>query len=172
MPLSRVEFQRIKHLEDQLEILYDMRHAFERDLLISTSTGQKFELRQRLKRDVLPNLRSTEKEYAELLAKVVEPDQLTETESLALIEDVQEAVVSHERANSGAKSEELLQLLTEIRAKLDEPGKAAAAKLKVALPLIPLIASYELELDTEAFLTQVWQRVRSAVRRVLPSPPQ
>ncbi len=171
MPLSRFEFQRLEQLEKQLGILYEKRGEFEEELLITANANQRFELKQRLKREVLPNLRSTEKEYAELLVKVAEPDQLTETESQALIEDVQQAVVSHEHAHSGDKSEDLQQLLTEIRAKLDEPDKAAAAKLKVVLPLIPLIASYELELDTESFLTQVWQRVKSAVQRLIPTSP-
>ena len=37
----------------------------------------------------------------------------------------------------------------------------AAAKLMVSLPIIPLIASYEMEIDTEATLVNVWRRVKS-----------
>ena len=39
--------------------------------------------------------------------------------------------------------------------------KAAAAKLKVSLPIIPLIASYEMEMDTEAVVVNVWRRMQT-----------
>ena len=171
MPLSRLELQRINQLEEQLEILYNKRHSFETDITISASTNEKFELRQRLKREVLPSLRSTEQEYAQLLARAVEPAQLPEPEARALVEDVHVALVSHMRAITGEQSEELRDLLTDIRAKLDDPGKAAAAKLKVVLPLIPLIASYELEVDTESFVIQIWHRIINLFRSAVPHSP-
>lgn len=50
-------------------------------------------------------------------------------------------------------------LLRDLRQKLDEPGKTAAAKLKVTLPIIQLLASYEMEVDTENLLTGIWHKV-------------
>jgi hypothetical protein len=47
-----------------------------------------------------------------------------------------------------------------------ENGKSAAAKLKVALPIMPLIASYELELDTENFVLRSWRSIRSLFERL------
>jgi formylglycine-generating enzyme required for sulfatase activity len=171
VPPSRFEIQRLTQLEEQLEILYEKRHAFETDIAISASRDAKFELQQRLKREVLPSLRRTEQEYARLLAGAVEPAQLPEPEAQAVVEDVREALASHERAASGERSEELHRLLTDLCTKLNEPGKAAVAKLKVILPVIPLIASYELELDTESFVTQAWQRLKGLFRRAVANYP-
>jgi hypothetical protein len=171
VPPTRLELQQITQLEEQLELLYAKRHAFETDITISASADAKFELRQRLKREVLPSLRRTEQEYAQLLAGAVELAQLPESEAVAVVEDVRGALALHERSAFGERSEELCRLLTDLKAKLDEPGKAAAAKLKVVLPIIPLIASYELELDTESFVTQVWQRIKGLCRKAVPNRP-
>jgi len=48
--------------------------------------------------------------------------------------------------------------------------KAAAAKLKVSLPIIPLIASYEMEMDTEAVVVNVWRRIKSLFLRKTEEP--
>src|SRR6185369_3053482 len=97
----------------------------------------------------------------------VEPVQLAEPEAQVLVDEARTALISQEHAMVGDQSEEFRRLLIDIRAKLDEPGKAAAAKLKVVLPLIPLVASYELELDTESFVTQVWHHVKGLFRSAI-----
>jgi len=65
----------------------------------------------------------------------------------------------------------MLNLLEEIKQKLNEPGKSAAAKLKVTLPIIPMVASYDLELDTENFLVNVWHKTRDLFQRFRGSQP-
>lgn len=61
--------------------------------------------------------------------------------------------------------DQVMQLLVEIRNKLNEPGKPAAAKLKAALPLLPSFISYEIELDTESSLRKVYEPLRRIFRR-------
>ncbi len=39
---------------------------------------------------------------------------------------------------------------------LEDLDKSASAKLKIMLPLIPAIASYELEMDTEGLMYKTW----------------
>jgi hypothetical protein len=53
-------------------------------------------------------------------------------------------------------SDEVLQILQEIRDKLNQPGPTAAAKLKGVISSIPPFVgiSYEAELDTENFFQQ------------------
>src|SRR5918997_1684715 len=114
MPPTHFELQRITQLEEQLDILSEKRHAFEIDINISASRDTKFELQQRLKREVLPRLRRTEQEYARLLAAAVEPAQLSEPEAQMLVEEARTAVVSHERSMSGLQFEELRRLLTDL----------------------------------------------------------
>ena len=78
---------------------------------------------------------------------------------------VEQAVEAIERIPQTEYPPELMSLLQEIRTKLDEGDKAASAKLKVALPLIPLLASYELEMDTEAMMYKTWESLKKIVRR-------
>ena len=50
---------------------------------------------------------------------------------------------------------ELMKVLQEIKAELSKPGIPAAGKLKAAIPLLPGVISYEMELDTEG----LWRRI-------------
>jgi hypothetical protein len=56
------------------------------------------------------------------------------------------------------KTDEMRSMLQEILVKLNEPGVPAAAKLKVAIPLVPGFVAIELEGDAE-----------SVVRRMFPT---
>lgn len=51
---------------------------------------------------------------------------------------------------------ELMKVLQEIKAELSKPGIPAAGKLKAAIPLLPGVISYEMELDTEGLLRRVF----------------
>lgn len=49
-----------------------------------------------------------------------------------------------------------MKVLQEIKAELSKPGIPAAGKLKAAIPLLPGLISYEMELDTEGLLRRVF----------------
>ncbi|NJR25071.1 MAG: hypothetical protein HC786_24390 [Richelia sp. CSU_2_1] len=51
---------------------------------------------------------------------------------------------------------ELMKVLHEIKAELSKPGIPAAGKLKAAIPLLPGVISYEMELDTEGLLRRTF----------------
>jgi hypothetical protein len=51
---------------------------------------------------------------------------------------------------------ELMKVLLEIKAELSKPGIPAAGKLKAAIPLLPGVISYEMELDTEGLLRRAF----------------
>lgn len=152
---------RLRQLHNIINLLYDKRYEFEHELAITAAPDKKFELRQRLKSDILLELRKNESEYAELLAARVEDEGIEAGQADAIVIEVEHAVDSLANNELVGKHEHLTQLLTDIRAKLDEPAAAAAAKLKIALPIIPLIASYEMELDLGSFMTKVWRKARS-----------
>ena len=59
----------------------------------------------------------------------------------------------------------MLGLLQEIRARLDGLDSLASAKLKVTIPLIPAIASYELEMDTEGMMYKIWRKLKRVMGR-------
>jgi len=164
--------RRIGHLEELLQIEYEKLHELEKELAITSSAAQKFELRQRIKREVLPQLRKHETEYAELLVQGADAGTLPRDEAEALVTDLAQAAEGLEAATGDGWPDEMLRLLKDLREKLDEPGKAAAAKLKVALPIIPQIVSYEMELDVESFMAQVWHRVRDFFSKRVRGRPQ
>lgn len=154
--------QRIADLEDILELLYEQLGVFEKDLIIGANTPAKFELKQRIKREILPSLQRYETEYWELYPSqaIIISDEDAETQ-LVQVEQAVESLknISHTEYPSG-----LVQLLQEIHTKLKDLDKPASAKLKVALPLIPAIAAYELEMDTEGLMYKAWKSIKGMVR--------
>jgi len=162
--------QRLNELEELLELEYEQLHEYGKALITADGISQKIKLKQQLKRDLLLNLSAHEREYAELLAAGLQPERVPEIEAAPIILELTQAT-TQAQSISGAPTE-MLQLLTEIKHKLDEPGKSAAAKLKVALPIIPLIARYELELDTENFLTTILRKIRQAARNWISRDPR
>jgi len=153
--------QRISALEELLEIEYEKLNDFQKDLAITASAAAKFELRQLLKRDVLPDIRKHEVEYAELLADSTDLASVPAEQAEATTAELAHAVEHVQSLPDPNRPEEITRLLADIRRKLDDPGKVAAAKLKVALPIIPMIVSYEMEMDTGAALVNVWRRIKS-----------
>jgi hypothetical protein len=160
MQPDSVRRQRIRDLEGLLGLEYEKLAAFEEELAVASSAAAKFELRQRLKREVLPGIRKHEVEYAGLLAEEADPALIPAAQAEQAVVEVLQAVQHIERLPDTGHSQEVARLLTEVKEKLQQPGKSAASKLKVTLPIIPLIALYEMELDTEALLTNVWRGLK------------
>ena len=162
---NQIDEQRLNVLEDILEIQYEKLGEFQRELPINASTNQKFELKQRIKREILPDIRKYEVEYGQILAAgIQEAFVVSDVDAEKAIVKVEQAVEHIENIQTESYPQELTRLLQDLREMLNEPGKTAQAKLKVALPVIPLIASYELEMDTEAFLVNAWRGIKSLVR--------
>ena len=155
--------QRLANLEEHLELLYEKLGEFEKELIITSSTPAKFELKQRIKREILPSLRRYEAEYWELYPReaFVISDEQAETQLV----QVEQAVKSIECTPPAEYPPQLLPLLQDIRAKLEDLDKTASAKLKVVIPLIPAIASYELEMDTEGMMYKTWKAIQGLMRR-------
>jgi len=61
---------------------------------------------------------------------------------------------------------ELMKVLQQIKAALSKPGIPAAGKLKAAIPLLPGVISYEMELDTEGLLRRVFPTVCNFVDKL------
>ena len=153
---------RLNDLKDNLELLYEKLGEFEKELIISSSKPSNFELKQRIKREILPSIRKYETEYLELYPQnaIIISNEIAE----AQLVEVEEAVASIEQIPSSTYPSELISLLQEIRDKLDE-DKAASEKLKVVIPLIPAIASYELEMEIEGLMYRAWKKIKGVVRR-------
>ncbi|MFM6061993.1 MAG: hypothetical protein ACKPAE_06015, partial [Microcystis panniformis] len=115
--------QRLADLEDILELLYEKLGEFEQELIISNSKPAKFELKQRIKREILPNIRRYEAEYWELYPK--EAIIISDEEAASQLVKVEQAVESIDRISLTFYPPELIPLLQDIRAELEEQNKAA-----------------------------------------------
>ncbi len=158
---NRLNQQRLVHLEELLEIEYDKLYEFQKAIAMEVGAA-KIALKQQLKRDVVPAIRNHEVEYAKLLSEDLNTMPMPEAEAEQAVGLIKQAVEGvNEKIKSEPRPEELIHLLKDIQEKLQEPGKTASAKLKVSLPVIPLIAAYEMEMDTESLLINVWRRIKS-----------
>lgn len=153
---------RLTELADVLDLLYQKLSVFEKELALSSSPLVKFEMKQRINQEIWPDIRRYESEYWSLYPPetIVIPDPTAES----YLRQVEFAVAAIEKTPSVNYPPALVPLLQDIRTKLGE-DKSASAKLKIALPLIPAIASYELELDTAKAMQETWTSIKSWIRK-------
>lgn len=125
---------RLADLEDILDLLSEKLGEFKRELIINANTPAKFELKQRIKREILSDIRRYEAGYWELYPQ--DAIFISDEEAVRQLLKVEQAVESIERILLTFYPQKLIPLLRNIRAELEEQNKAASAKLKVVLPLI------------------------------------
>ncbi|MCX5981118.1 MULTISPECIES: hypothetical protein [unclassified Dolichospermum] len=155
--------QRLVDLKELLDLLYEKLGEFQKELIVNSHTPAKFELKQHIKRDILPSIRQYEAEYWDIYPK--EAIVISDEEAITQLVHLEQAVESIECVSPSEYPSELIPLLQDIRTKLNDLDKTASAKLKLTLPLIPAIASYELEMDTEGLMDQTWKAIQRLVRR-------
>lgn len=155
--------RRLTDLQDNLDLLYEKLGVFENEMILSANANQKFELKKRIAKEILPSIRRYESEYWDLMPK--EAIVISEEEAEVTLVKVNEAVKAIERVDAAEYPPGMMELLQQIRSQLDDTGQAAAAKLKITLPIVPLLASYELEMDTEGMLSGIWQTIRNRFER-------
>jgi hypothetical protein len=158
-----VDQSRLADLKSNLNLLYEKLGVFEQELIISANAPVQFELKQRIKREIMPSIRRYETEYWDLYPQ----DEIIISEEVATSQlvKVERAINAIELISVTSYPPELIPLLKDIKAKLAALDKVASAKLKVSLPLIPAIASYEFELETEGLMSQAWKSIKGLVRR-------
>jgi len=159
--------QRLANLEKILNLLYEQLAEAEKHLIVTNDIFAKTSIQQRIRYQVLPELRRYESEYWALLAQETGSYRLEEGEARnAIVEVVPKVELIENKANRNYP-DELMQLLQKIIDKLNEPGIPATAKVKLALPLIPGIFSYEVELDTESELRRAFHPIMRLFKKAL-----
>jgi len=145
---------RLSHLQSEVKCYYDQLAGKEKAKRLAED-AQKVRIQQGI--DALKEeLRSVERDYwtrwqtemrgltiPEADAEIVASQLVGEVEFLEIEPAVQ-------------RNAELMKVLQEIKAELSKPGIPAAGKLKAAIPLLPGLISYEMELDTEGLLRRVF----------------
>lgn len=163
MPVSG----RLADVDRNLELWYENLGSMEQDLARTYDSRAKIAIKQQIRDEILPQIRKYEAEYWQLLAQVAPSCAVEEVDARNAIVQVVQEVELIENKPSVRYPDEFMQLLLEIRDKLNEPGIPAAAKAKLALPLLPGILSYEVELDTENALRQAFQPLRGLFKKAL-----
>lgn len=140
--------QRLADLEKTLDTEYRKLGKYEQRIAHTASLPEEFDLEERIQAIRLA-IREHEVEYWDVLAQEARACAVEEVDARNAIVEVVRTVELIEHKPSANYPAEFMRLLLEIRDKLNEPGQPAAAKAKLALPLVPGILSYEVELDTE-----------------------
>ncbi len=144
----------LKSLEKNIERLREQ-IAGAQDALVLAAMVDKARIRQIIG-TLREELRDFEQEKWDLIAQITSTSDIANDEAEAIVAEIVADVANP----PDDVSADILALLQNILAKLNEPDKNAAAKLKGAISLFPPFVSviYEAELDTE-----------STVRKYLPT---
>jgi F0F1-type ATP synthase gamma subunit len=142
---------RVSDLQERLERLYQLLKGLE---LAKDEAEAADKSRIQLKIDSQwKEIRSVEREYIQYFAQQV--NKHTWPEDLAEI-IVGELVDEIEVVQPIVKTNEVKKLLQEVLDELRKPEKLAAAKLKMAVPIIPGIAEIEFEGDAERVIRRLF----------------
>jgi hypothetical protein len=142
---------RLSTIQDLLANLYEQL-AGQEEAKILAEDAEKSRIQQKI-RKTWKEIRGYEKEYALTLSqKVKQQDNLPEPIAEIVTGEILDAV---EILAPLAKRDEVKTLLDEILVELrkDVP---ASAKLKIAIPIIPNVVTYELEGDTETVVRRLF----------------
>ncbi|MFN6487872.1 MULTISPECIES: hypothetical protein [unclassified Nostoc] len=156
-------------LGDVEEILTRYRKQLSGKELTLTTTPDEDKERIKLQiTDLKKLMQPYEQEYWEILSEQSETIEISEQEAQVVVAQIVNQVRKIE-VNELTYPDEALMLLKEIRDKLNQPDKSAAAKLKGVISSIPPFVgiSYEAELDTENFLRKHFPTFISLINRTI-----
>ncbi|MCC5626033.1 hypothetical protein [Nostoc sp. CHAB 5715] len=163
MPSSR----RLADVERTLELWYENLGSMEQVLARTYDARARIAINQQIRDDILPQIRRYEVEYWQLLAQDAPSCAIEEFDARNAIVHVVQEVKRIENKSSVHYPDDFMQKLLEIRDKLNEPETPATAKAKLALPLLPGILSYEVELDTENALRWAFLPLKGLFKKAL-----
>jgi len=148
---------RLEQLEINLDTAY-RKYEFKREkLLLAVDDDQEFKLHEDLAA-LSKQIAEMESDWATQISPIAQKMELSNQEAEPLVgEWIQATETEIQRCqDNDAVLEKLTELLMEL-----QTGKAASAKLKITLPIVPLLVNYEMELDTESTLIQLWRKTRA-----------
>lgn len=142
---------RLHQLDENLSLLREQLAGLEKTKTLSPME-EKVRLEQRI-RELNKEIQAAEQDYWQTVARSAPQLDIPEAEAEVVVGEMVEAVTQLEAYPAPEYSAEMLQILREIRDKLNAPGSPAAAKLKGVISSMPpfIGVSYEAELDTENF---------------------
>ena len=148
----------IQRLKEQL--------AGKRDILVIIGPEEQVRIKQQIE-DLRRLIRDFEREKWDLIASESQEASFPDAEVM-VAEIVTELTAITKEPPSELASAQILELLNQILAKLNQPERSAAAKLKAAISTIPPFVSltYEAELDTESTFKRYFPTFNRAIAGV------
>ena len=148
----------IQRLKEQL--------AGKRDILVTIGPEEQVRIKQQIE-DLRRLIRDFEREKWDLIASDSQEASFPDAEVM-VAEIVTELTAITKEPPPELASAQILELLNQILAKLNQPERSAAAKLKAALSTIPPFVSftYEAELDTESTFKRYFPTFNRAIAGV------
>ena len=148
----------IQRLKEQL--------AGKRDILVIIGPEEQVRIKQQIE-DLRRLIRDFEREKWDLVASDSQEASFPDAEVM-VAEIVTELTAITKEPPPELASAQILELLNQILAKLNQPERSAAAKLKAAISTIPPFVSltYEAELDTESTFKRYFPTFNRAIAGV------
>jgi hypothetical protein len=146
-----MSIERIREIQETLDLLYEQRNALEKGALLTPDDEKAIQNEQKLRTKIRPKIRAGEEELFALLQQGSRDLTFGVEDAQATIDVIAQEV---ERVRLQPDlSEQVLVVLERIEAKLNEPGVTADAKLKGTLSVFPpfIGLAYERQIDTENF---------------------
>ena len=141
--------------------------AGKRNTLVTIAPEEKVRIEQQLE-DLRQQIRDFEREKWDLVASESQEASFPDAEVM-VAEIVTELTAITAEPPPELASVQILESLNQILAKLNQPERSAAAKLKAALSTIPPFVSltYEAELDTESTFKRYFPTFNLAIAGVI-----
>ena len=160
MPINR-----LSDMEENLELLQEQLVGKQKALNLAPQE-EKIRIRQQI-RELRKEIREQVEEDWQVVAQQTKTVGIPEHEAEIILAEIVEEAGQIEV--QGEYSDEMLQILQEIRDKLNQPGATAAGKLKGVISSIPPFVgiSYEAQLDTENFFQQHTPTFRETFRKLI-----
>jgi len=160
--VKSMPIDRLPDMEENLEDLKEQVVGKVKSLNLAPQE-EKIRIKQQI-RELRKEIREQEENYWHVVAQQTKTVEIPEQEAEIIVAEIVEEVGQIEV--QGQYSDEVLQILQEIRDKLNQPGATAAAKLKGVISSIPPFVgiSYEAELDTENFFQQHFPTFRKLIK--------
>lgn len=155
---------RLRQLDTSLETLREQLGGMEETYTLSPLEEQT-RIKLRIKK-LKTQIHEFEVEYWQTLAQESNQLEIAEPEAEVAIAEIVENVTQIEAQPPATYSAEMLQILREIRDKLNQPGTSATAKVKSVISSVPpfIGLSVETELDTEAFFRKNFPTFTKLIR--------
>lgn len=109
--------QRLTNLEETLDSLYETLGEAQKRLAFANDIFEKNSIKQRIRKEVLPEIREREAEYWQLLTQESNSWAIDEDDANNAIIEVIQTVEIIEQNNTNQHPDQVIQLLTDIQSK-------------------------------------------------------